>query len=251
MSAVAYFAPPSAQPSNARSEAEVLRTHYDLVRRVAYHIAARLPASVDIEDLVQSGVIGLLEAARHFSGDRGASFETYATIRIRGAIMDELRRGDWAPRSVHRRHREIAGAMRAVEQRTGREAREDEIIAELGITVADYHAALQDSVQCHLLSLHGSGDQDGEDHELDCADPGADPYRDVERDQFRLAMVNAIAALPEREKLVLALYYDEELNLREIGAVLGVTESRVCQIHGQALLRLRSRLAEWRAGRRG
>jgi len=246
MSAVAYFAPPSANTS-ARSEAELLKTHYDLVRRVAYHIAARLPSSVDIEDLVQSGVIGLIEAARHFSGDRGASFETYATIRIRGAIMDELRRGDWAPRSVHRRHREISGAMRAIEQRTGREAREDEIIAEMGISPSDYHSALQDAVQCHVLSLHGGGDGDGDDHELDAVDPTADPYRDIEREHFRKAMIAAIGALPERERLVLALYYDEELNLREIGAVLGVTESRVCQIHGQALLRLRSRLAEWRA----
>lgn len=248
MSAVAHYAPRSTA-STSRSEAELLLTHYDLVRRVAYHIAARLPASVDIEDLVQSGVIGLIEAARHFSGDRGASFETYATIRIRGAIMDELRRGDWAPRSVHRRHREISAAMRSIEQRTGREAKEDEIIAELGISSAEYHAALQDAVQCHVLSLHGNGDSDGDDREFDCPDPTADPYRDIERDQFRRALIQAIGALPERERLVLALYYDEELNLREIGAVLGVTESRVCQIHGQALLRLRSRLAEWRAKR--
>lgn len=224
-------------------EAELIHEHADLVKRIAYHVAARLPPSVDVEDLIQSGVVGLIEAARHYNGERGASFETYAGIRIRGAIMDELRKGDWAPRSVHRRHREITAAIRTIEQRTGREAREDEVIKELGIDAETYHAALQDAVQCQVLSLDAPA-QDGESG-FDAPDMSAPPLERLEVEEFQHCVGNAIAELPERERLVLALYYNEELNLREIGAVLDVSESRVCQIHGQALLRLRSRLVDW------
>jgi RNA polymerase sigma factor for flagellar operon FliA len=226
-------------------EADLVRDHADLVKRIAYHVAARLPPSVDVEDLIQAGVVGLIEAARHYNGERGASFETYAGIRIRGAIMDELRRGDWAPRSVHRRHREIAAAMRAIEQRTGREAREEEIIKELGISAETYHAALQDALQCQVLSLDAPS-QDGEPS-FDAVDQSGEPLQAIEQDEFQRAVADAISNLPERERLVLSLYYDEELNLREIGAVLEVSESRVCQIHGQALLRVRARLAGWGA----
>lgn len=241
MSAIPRYKTAAAQ--TARVEHDLVREHADLVKRIAYHVAARLPPSVDVEDLIQAGVVGLIEAARHYSGARGASFETYAGIRVRGAIMDELRKGDWAPRSVHRRHREIAGAIRAIEQRTGREAREDEILAALGIDAATYHAALRDAVQCQVLSLNAP-DADGEPS-FDAPDDAAGPLDSIQREEFRDNLAAAIRDLPERERLVLSLYYDEELNLREIGAVLGVSESRVCQIHGQALLRLRSRLAEW------
>jgi RNA polymerase sigma factor for flagellar operon FliA len=228
------------------AEAELVQQHADLVKRIAYHVAARLPASVDVEDLIQAGVIGLIEAARHYNGERGASFETYAGIRIRGAMMDELRRGDWAPRSVHRRHREIAGAMKAIEQREGREAREHEIIAELGLTPEAYRIAIQDAVQCQVLSLDEP--PDGSDDPFEAPDPSGSPLEALEHDEFRNRLASAIANLPERERLVLALYYDEELNLREIGAVLDVTESRVCQIHGQALLRIRSQLQDLAGG---
>jgi RNA polymerase sigma factor for flagellar operon FliA len=159
--------------------------------------------------------------------------------------MDELRRGDWAPRSVHRRHREISAAVRNIEQRTGREAREDEIVKELGISAETYHAALQDALQCQVLSLDAPS-QDGEPS-FDAVDTAGEPLSAIEQDEFHRAVADAISELPEREKLVLSLYYDEELNLREIGAVLDVSESRVCQIHGQALLRMRARLASWGA----
>lgn len=243
MSAIPRYKTQTAQAATPRVEADLVRDHADLVKRIAYHVAARLPPSVDVEDLIQAGVVGLIEAARHYSGARGASFETYAGIRVRGAIMDELRKGDWAPRSVHRRHREIAAAIRAIEQRTGREAREDEILAEIGIDAETYHSALQDAVQCQVLSLNAP-DADGEPS-FDTPDDSAGPLDLIQRDEFRDCLAAAIRELPDRERLVLSLYYDEELNLREIGAVLGVSESRVCQIHGQALLRLRSRLAEW------
>jgi RNA polymerase sigma factor for flagellar operon FliA len=225
------------------SEAGLVQLHADLVKRIAFHVAARLPASVDVEDLIQAGVIGLIEAARHYNGERGASFETYAGIRIRGAMMDELRRGDWAPRSVHRRHRDISGAMKTIEQRNGREATESEVIAELNLTPEAYRAALQDAVQCQVLSLDEP--PEGSDDPFEAADPNENPLQALERDEFQSNLARAIAALPEREKMVLSLYYDDEMNLREIGAVLDVSESRVCQIHGQALLRVRAQLQDW------
>jgi len=229
--------------SDRQSEALLVKTHAELVKRIAYHIAARLPPSVDVEDLIQAGVIGLIEAARHFSGDRGASFETYAGIRIRGAMMDELRRGDWAPRSVHRRHREIAGAMKTIAQREGREAREEEVMAELQLTPEIYRAALADAVQCQMLSLDEP--PTGSDDPFEAPDHSDTPLEHIEREEFHAKLAQAIRSLPEREGHVLSMYYDDEMNLREIGAVLDVSESRVCQIHGQALLRIRSQMQEW------
>ena len=209
-------------------ERDLVRSHADLVKRIAYHLAARLPSSVDVEDLIQSGMMGLLDAARHFKSDQGASFETYAGIRIRGAMVDELRRGDWAPRSVHRRLREISQTMREIEQATGREAKDSEVAAKLNLPLAEYHSAVADAARCQVLSMDAhEGDEDSGD------------------EQFRVRLAEGIAALPEREQLVMSLYYTDELNLREIGQALGVSESRVCQMHGQALLRLRARMKEW------
>ncbi|MBL6749023.1 MAG: RNA polymerase sigma factor FliA [Nevskia sp.] len=221
------------------SDAELVRRYSDLVRRIARHLVARLPTSVDIADLIQSGVIGLLEAARNYSGAHGASFETYAGIRIRGAMLDELRRGDWAPRSVHRRLREIAAAMRAIEQECGREARDVEVAQRVGIPLDEYHRCLQDATQCQMLSINA---RDDDSDSFDAPSGERTPLEEVEREEFQHNLAEAIESLPEREKLVLSLYYDDELNLREIGAVLDVSESRVCQIHGQALLRLRARM---------
>ncbi|MEW6167204.1 MAG: RNA polymerase sigma factor FliA [Pseudomonadota bacterium] len=225
-------------------ETDLVRRHGELVRRIAHHLAARLPSSVDVDDLIQAGIIGLIEAARNYSGDRGASFETYAGIRIRGAMLDELRSGDWAPRSVHRRLREVAAAIREIEQSTGRDARESEVAERLGISVAEYHEIVQDGARCQVLSLNAGG-EDG-DETLDTPDPTGGPLDDLQRGEFHEALAAAIASLPERERLVMSMYYDDEMNLREIGAVLDVSESRVCQIHGQALIRLRARLKDWK-----
>lgn len=226
------------------SEADLIRRHAELVKRIAHHLAARLPSSVDVDDLIQAGVIGLIEAARHYSADRGASFETYAGIRIRGAMLDELRQTDWAPRSVHRRLREVSDAMREIEQRTGREARDVEIAAKLGVPLGEYHEIVQDAARCQVLSLNAGGEDD--DETIDTPDHSATPLDLLQRDEFQRTLTRSIDELPERERLVLSLYYNDELNLREIGAVLSVSESRVCQIHGQALLRLRARLRGWR-----
>jgi RNA polymerase sigma factor FliA len=226
------------------SETDLVRQYADLVRRIAHHLAARLPSSVEVDDLIQAGIIGLLEAARHYSGDRGASFETYAGIRIRGAMLDELRQTDWAPRSVHRRVREAAEAMRAIEQASGRDARESEVAERMGVSLREVHEILHNAARCQVLSLDAGG-EDG-DETLDTPDPTAGPLDDLQRGEFHEALAAAIASLPERERLVMSMYYDDEMNLREIGEVLDVSESRVCQIHGQALIRLRARLKDWK-----
>jgi len=219
---------------------EVVERHADLVRRIAHHLAARLPSSVEVDDLVQAGMLGLIEAARNFDSEQGASFETYASIRIRGAMIDEIRRGDWTPRSVHRRSREAAEATRRIEQAHGRAASGAEVARALGLGPEDYARLLEDAVAGQVLSLDAHLEDHGESGVAASAQTA--PERELAAAQFRRELATAIAGLPEREQLVLSLYYEQELNLREIGAVLGVSESRVCQIHGQAVLRLRARL---------
>ena len=228
-----------------KSSHELLEQYTPLVKRIAQHLLLRLPSSVVLDDLVQAGMIGLLEAAKRFDPSKGASFDTYAGIRIRGSIIDEVRRGDWTPRSVHRNGRRVTEAIRAVEFRTGRDASDVEVAAELQISVAEYHALLQDSQDSRLFSIDelSHDDDDSVGMQFEGNDPGPDQL--FQGDAFRQALAGALEALPEREKLVMALYYDEELNLKEIGSILGVSESRVSQIHSQAAMRLKSRLRDW------
>ncbi|RMG29714.1 MAG: RNA polymerase sigma factor FliA [Gammaproteobacteria bacterium] len=223
---------------------ELVMQHAPLVKRIAYHLMSRLPPSVQADDLIQAGMIGLLEAARNYDPSQGASFETYAGIRIRGAMLDEIRRTDWTPRSVHRKARQVAEAVREIENREGRDARDSEVAELLGITIEEYHRILQDATGARVFSFEDPG-AGGDDNEIRSLDEGNQPFDDLQASSFQEALAEAIAGLPERERLVMALYYDEELNLREIGEVLGVSESRVCQIHGQALIRLRARMADW------
>ncbi|MCP3869918.1 MAG: RNA polymerase sigma factor FliA [Gammaproteobacteria bacterium] len=226
-------------------DSETLVTaHAALVKRIAYHLVNRLPPNVQADDLIQAGMIGLLEASRNYDPSQGASFETYAGIRIRGAMLDEIRRSDWTPRSVHRKARMVAEAMRGIENEEGRDARDVEVADALGMSLHDYHKILQDASGCRIFSLEelqavGELPQERRDGAI------SGPFEGMQRDMFKGELAEAIASLPERERLVIALYYDKELNLREIGHVLGVSESRVCQIHSQATLRLRSRLSEW------
>ena len=219
---------------------DVVTQHADLVRRIAHHLAARLPASVEVDDLIQAGMIGLIEASRSYDSDQGASFETYASIRIRGSLIDEIRRGDWVPRSVHRRARDAAAAVRKIEQNTGRAAAATEVAAAMEMPLPDYLRLMEDAARGQVLSLESRIEDHGE---LDTtAKGGPNPQQMMERGEFGRELGKAIGQLPEREQLVLSLYYEQELNLKEIGAVLGVSESRVCQIHGQAVVRLRGRL---------
>ena len=234
---------PAASPQDA-----LVEKHTSLVRRIAFHLITRLPPSVQVDDLIQAGMIGLLEASRNYAEGHGASFETFAGIRIRGAMLDEIRKSDWTPRSLHRKLRQIAEAIRHIETAESRDARDSEVAEKLGLSLDAYHQVLQDASGHRVFSLEDliSGSEsvsEGMSGRID------GPLEDLEHEQFRNLLAKAIAGLPEREKLVMALYYDEELNLRQIGEVLNVSESRVCQIHGQAVVRLRARLKEW--GERG
>jgi RNA polymerase sigma factor for flagellar operon FliA len=223
---------------------ELVRTYTPLVRRIAYHLMARLPASVDVHDLIQSGMIGLLEAAKNYTTAHAASFETFAGIRIRGSMLDELRRSDWTPRSVHRKVREVTQATREVERETGGDADSTAVMERLGIDRTEYDRILADAARSRVLSLSGTDNTDGT--AFDVADTGQrNPAEDLEESGLQDALAAAIAQLPEREQMVMSLYYEQEMNLREIGAVLGVSESRVCQIHGQAVVRLRARMGDW------
>ena len=226
-------------------QAQFVTRHAGLVRRIAFHLKSRLPPSVQTDDLIQAGMIGLLEAFRNYDANQGASFETYAGIRIRGAMLDEIRKSDWAPRSLHRKVRQVADAIRSIEAMVGRDARDVEVAERLGISLEGYHRILQDASGHKVFSFEDltAGNESLAEGICDFARGPAD---DLVMEEFKHALARVIASLPERERLVMSLYYDEELNLREIGAVLNVSESRVCQIHSQALLRLKARMSEWR-----
>ncbi|MET0012942.1 MAG: RNA polymerase sigma factor FliA [Sedimenticola sp.] len=239
MSGLAGYAAAQAQDPDA-----LVVKHAPLVKRIAYHLMNRLPPNVQSDDLIQAGMIGLLEASRNYDPSQGASFETYAGIRIRGAMLDEIRRSDWTPRSVHRKARMVADAMREIENVEGRDARDVEVATALDMSLEEYHKILQDASGCRIFSVEEL--QMVGELPTSHAETGiVGPYDGIQKDAFKEALADAIAGLPERERLVIALYYDDELNLREIGQVLGVSESRVCQIHSQATLRLRSRLSDW------
>lgn len=226
-----------------QSGQDLVVEHAPLVKRIAHHMVARLPASVQVDDLIQAGMIGLLEAARQYDASQGASFQTYASIRIRGAMLDEIRRLDWTPRSVHRKAREVAEALRQVEHRLGQDARDADVAEELGISLTEYHQILQDAAASRIFSIDQEDPETG--MAMDYAGDAPTPLANLQKSEFQQALADVIAGLPEREQLVMQLYYDEELNLKEIGAVLGVSESRVSQIHGGILLKLKAALADW------
>ena len=227
-------------------KSQLVERHAPLVKRIAHHLIARLPASVLVDDLIQSGMIGLLEAARNFDGSKGASFETFAGIRIRGAMLDEIRKGDWTPRSVHRNGRAITEAISQVESETGRDARDSDIADKLNVSLQDYHQMLNEVNAGKLVGIEDLGVS--EDVITAPTNQGNDlPLEDLMQGAFQKALAQAITTLPEREAIVLSLYYDEELNLREIGEVLDVSESRVSQIHSQAMLKLKAKMQSWRA----
>ncbi len=226
---------------------ELVTRHASLVKRIAYHLMGRLPDSVQIEDLIQAGMVGLLEAIKHYDAGQGASFETYAGIRIRGAMLDELRRADWTPRSVHKKARMVAEAIREIENKEGRDAKDSEVAGRMGISLEEYRQILQDSLSCKTFSVEEL--IQGEESIIDEVHTDSQPEQQLIQHNFQQALAQAIAALPDRERLVVSLYYDEELNLREIGEVLEVSESRVSQICSQAMLRLRARLADWVEGK--
>ena len=216
-----------------------------LVKRIAYHLMVKLPSSVQIDDLVQNGMLGLLDALGKFEAGMGAQFETYAAQRIRGAMLDGLRENDWLPRSLRRDFRRIEEAIAQLEQAHGRVPSEKELANALGMSLGDYQKMLQDARGHQLISFEDMIEEGDEDYlERHLVDDAGDPARIFEDASLRQLLVQAIEALPEREKMMMALYYEQDLNLREIGEVLGVTESRVSQLHTKAVLRLKSRLQD-------
>jgi RNA polymerase sigma factor for flagellar operon FliA len=221
----------------------LVEKHAILVKRIASHLAARLPETVEIDDLIQVGLMALLEAARNYSETRGAKFETFASIRVRGAMLDEVRNQNWAPRSYFRKRRELSQAIRAVENRVGRPPESREVADELGVSIEDYNKLLADTSAGPLFSLDDDSEHASRKEPEGRSD--LDPRINLESEEFQDSIAECITRLPEREATVLALYYQEELHLKEIGEVLGVTESRVCQIHRQALARLRAQLTDW------
>lgn len=218
---------------------ELLTQYMPLVRRQALTLQVRLPASIELDDLIQAGMVGLLEALGRFDATQGATFATFASQRIRGAMMDELRTRDWLPRSVRRSARAVDSAVRQLEQQLGRAPEENEIAHHLEMPLSEYQQLLNDTNSGQLLPFEELVADGGEpvSNEL-----GSSPFEQLLDGQQRQTLIDAIEALPEREKLLMALYYQEELNLKEVGAVLGVTESRVSQLHSQAVSRLRARL---------
>lgn len=226
---------------------ELIEQYSCLVQRIAYHLKARLPANVLVDDLIQVGMIGLLDASNHYDPSQGASFETYATIRVRGSMLDELRRNDWAPKSVHRKARDLLEVVQKLETELGREAKPAEIAARLEISLDEYFQLVQESNASRILNFVDLG-VEAEVHEHHHAVPQndeAEPLHDLQNEQFKEHLVSAISALPEREKLVVSLYYDEEFNLREIGEILGVSESRISQLLSQAHTRMRGYMNEY------
>lgn len=229
---------------NQKDTETLVKEHAVLVKRIAHHLLGRLPDYVQVDDLIQAGMVGLLEAAQRYEGSKGASFSTYAGIRIRGAMLDDIRRGDWAPRSVHRNARKIMDAIQQIESAKGRDAEDSEVAEYLGMEQEQYHQILSDTTSCRLFSFEELIENQGEPDLLEPSDE-PNPLHKVERSKFQKVLAESIKELPEREQLVLSLYYDEELNLKEIGAVLNIGESRVSQLHSQAALRLRKKLQNW------
>jgi RNA polymerase sigma factor for flagellar operon FliA len=223
----------------------LLTEHMPLVKRLAHQMRAKLPASVEVDDLVQAGMIGLLDAINRYEENHGAQFETYAVLRIRGAMLDELRSSDWMPRSTRQNMRKVEQAMAALQQQLGRPPSESEIAKSLKLSLADYQDMLGDGGGHQLVYYEDFHDEDGSDSWLDrYAVDDDDPLRALLETDFRQAVIDAIDNLPPREKILMGLYYEEELNLKEIGAVMGVSESRVSQLHSQAVGRLRTYLKE-------
>lgn len=223
----------------------MIRQYVPLVRRLAHHMIAKLPPNVELDDLIQVGMIGLSEALTRYEAAQGVQFETFATQRIRGAMIDELREGDWMSRGSRKSQKDIERALRRVEQKLGRTPKESEIAEELGMTLADYQDLLgkvRGTQLVYLEDMGGSSDDDEGFLDRHLGDADADPMERLRDSRLRQALVDAIKTLPEREQYIMSMYYEKDLNLKEIAAVLGITESRVCQLHSQSVARLRAKM---------
>ena len=223
----------------------MIRQYQPLVRRLAHHMMAKLPANVQVDDLIQVGLMGLSDALSRYEAGQGAQFETFATQRIRGAMLDELRENDWMSRGSRKSQKDIEQALNRLEHRLGRTPLESEIAIEMGMSLSDYQSLLGKVRGTQLVYLEDMGrGHDDDDSFLDrhMADSDADPLNLLGDQRLREALVAAIKLLPEREQLIMSMYYEQDMNLKEIALVMNVTESRVCQLHSQSIARLRAKM---------
>ncbi len=236
------------QDEETRKRDKLILEHLPQIRYIAQRIAVRVPPEVQLDDLISAGVIGLLDAVDKFDEDKGVKFKTYAEVRIRGAILDSLRGLDWAPRSLRKKSRLVEQTYARLEQKLGRAARDDEMAEALEMSIADFHTLLDklnglNIGSFHMLAIEG---EPGENEELPLkyvpVSNEESPFESVQRREIREKLADAIRQLPEREQLVISLYYYEELTMKEIGKILGVNESRVSQLHTRCMLRLRGKL---------
>ncbi|MDO9053645.1 MAG: RNA polymerase sigma factor FliA [Gallionella sp.] len=229
--------------SGLQDKNQCLRDYAPLVKRIAHQMMSKLPYSVQIDDIIQAGMIGLLDAASRYDEIHGAQFETYATQRIRGSMLDELRSADWLPRSLRREMRRIELAVSRLQQKVGRAPNETEIANELDVTLVEYQQMLQEARGAQLVYYEDFHDEDHDDffERFEFSDD-SDPMALLQDERFKVELVQAIENLPERERMLMGMIYEQEMNLREVGEVFGVSESRISQLHSQAVARLRSSL---------
>lgn len=223
----------------------LIKQYQPLVRRLAHYMMAKLPASVEVDDLIQVGLIGLADALSRFESSQGVQFETFATQRIRGAMLDELRGNDWMSRGSRKSQKEIETSIRQLEHRLGRSPAESEIATEMGLSLAEYQDMLnkvRGTQLVYLEDMNRPGEDDDSYLDRHVADADADPLNLLRNQRLRESLVQAIKSLPEREQYVMSMYYEQDMNLKEIAQVLDVTESRVCQLHSQSIARLRAKM---------
>lgn len=224
----------------------MLKQHSGMVKKMAYQLKSKLPSCVEVDDLIQAGMIGLMDAIQRYEDTHGAQFETYASQRVRGAMLDELRGADWLPRGIRKNMRDIEVAVQQLEQKFGRPPTESEIAKHMNFSLEDYYDVLSDCQGHQLIYYEDFQDDDSSEHFLDryVDDDSSDPVKSLLESDFREALIDSIDRLPEREKMLMGLYYEQELNLKEIGAIMNVSESRVCQLHSQAVARLRASMRD-------
>ncbi|MFQ5417356.1 MAG: FliA/WhiG family RNA polymerase sigma factor [Myxococcota bacterium] len=227
---------------------QIVLEHTPLIRYIVNRIAVRLPSHIDLDDLHNTGVIGLMDAIEKYDPDKNCKFKTYAEFRIKGAILDQLRSLDWVPRSIRQKSRRLERAYGEVEQRLGRMASEDEVADSLGLQIEKFHELLNQVRGVSLINLeeirgtNSDGDRTGTFADIVEDVNSENPFASLKLTEMKTVIADTIGSLPEKERLVVSLYYYEDLNMKEIGGILGITESRVCQIHTKTVLRLRSKL---------
>lgn len=234
-------------PKGQLNRDALLKQYTPLVRRMAHHMIAKVPANVEVDDLIQVGMIGLADALARYESGHGAQFETFATQRIHGSMIDELRETDWLSRTSRKGQKDIEKAIHKLEQRLGRSPQEQEIADEMNVSLSDYQDMLTKARGTQLIYLEDLSGRDDDDDVLDryVGDDDANPINILQDRKMREALVAAIKVLPEREQFIMGMYYEQDMNLKEIAEVLKITEARVSQLHSQAVTRLRSRLRSY------